>query len=156
MTETPDQFIRAAREGLALATAAHVATWHLGSADRWDADLERGLITFSFEDLIATAPIQVVGTYNTDDGTFLWGWDHPSVPEPLRQHAELARAWGQAHGLPAYTTRKVRCTEDQAWDHAAVANRLAGTSGVYRGPSGPTLVFMTFGEVRLEKKQKAR
>jgi uncharacterized protein DUF6882 len=82
----------------------------------------------------ATAPIQVIGTYNPADGTFLWGWDHPSVPHPLREHAQLARAWGRENGLASFTERSVRCDESEAWRFAAVANRLASSNGVYRVP----------------------
>ena len=119
---------------------------------QWSADLDAGLIVFEFSDGVkATAPIQVVGTYNQQDDTFLWGWDHPSVPEPLRKHAALAKQWGEKNQVENFVNRKVYCSEDDAWSFAAVANRLANANGVYRGPSGTTLVFMTFGEVKLEK-----
>ncbi len=144
-------FIKGAREGLALQTAGHSSTWKLGKETDWSADLDTGIIVFKFADgSTATARLQVVGTYNKNDGTFLWGWDHPSVPEPLRQHAMLAKQWGTQHKVPAFTNRKVQCSEDDAWGFAAVANRLANANGVYRGPSGSAFVYMTFGEVRLE------
>nr|WP_157084828.1 DUF6882 domain-containing protein [Sphingomonas pituitosa] len=46
-----------------------------------------------------------------------------------------------------YTTRKVQCTEQQAWQFTAVALYLSGAQGAYRGRSGTTLVYMTFGTV---------
>jgi hypothetical protein len=151
-SEDPGQFVAAAREGLALQTSAHAATWHLGEEEGWAADLVAGTITFTLPDgVTAIAPIQVVGTYNTADGTFLWGWDHPSVPLALREHAQLAREWGRANGLASFTRRSVQCDEDEAWGFAAVANRLASSNGVYRGPAGDARVFMTFGEVTLER-----
>ena len=152
MSQTPQQYIEAAREGLRAQTSAHGSTWHLGEEQDWSVDFDVGLIVFKFADGVrATAPIQVVGTYNQVDGTFLWGWDHPSVPEPLRKHARLAKQWGEANKVKSFVTRKVSCSEDDAWGFAAVANRLANANGVYRGPSGTTLVFMTFGKVKLEK-----
>jgi hypothetical protein len=151
--ESAAEFIAAAREGLVVQTSSHQGVWHLGQEDNWAADLSAGTITFSFPDrTTASAAIQVIGTYNTADGTFLWGWDHPSVPEPLRRHAQLAREWGQEHGLASFTTRSVACAEDDAWNFAAVANRLASANGVYRGPSGVARVFMTFGDVKLERR----
>lgn len=156
MTSTvtdPSTFMDAALEGLRLQTSAHSATWHLGQEENWSADLDAGTIVFTFADgTTATANIQVVGTYNTQDGTFLWGWDHPSVPEELRAHAKLAREWGEANNVNDFTERMVECSEDDAWQFAAVANRLANANGVYRGPAGTALVFMTFGEVKLEKR----
>jgi hypothetical protein len=151
MSQSPSQFIEAAREGLAQQTSAHAATWQLGQEEDWSADLETGVIVFKFaKGVTATARIQVVGTYNKTDGTFLWGWDHPSVPEPLRKHALLAKQWGQQNNVRAFASRKVKCSEDEAWGFAAVANRLANANGVYRGPAGSAFVFMTFGEVKLE------
>ncbi|MEX8194939.1 DUF6882 domain-containing protein [Comamonas guangdongensis] len=153
MSNTIETFIHAAREGLAQQTAAHAASWHLGEEADWSADLDAGTIAFHFADCItATAPIQVVGTYNLADGSFLWGWDHPSVPEPLSAHAHMAREWGEQQGAEAFTARKVLCSEDQAWSFAAVASRLATANGVYRGPAGSTLVFMTFGTIQLQRK----
>ena len=151
MSQAPEQYIKAAREGLSLQTSSHRVTWHLGKEKQWSADLDAGLIVFQFADGVkATAPIQVVGTYNHLDGTFLWGWDHPSVPEPLRKHAALAK-WGEKNNVKNFVARKVSCSEDDAWSFASAANRLANANGVYRGPSGTTQVFMTFGEVKLEK-----
>ena len=65
MSNTTETFIHAAREGLAQQTAAHAASWHLGEEANWSADLDAGTIVFHFADgATATAPIQVVGTYN--------------------------------------------------------------------------------------------
>lgn len=96
-----------------------------------------------------TAPLQVVGTFNTSDGTWLWGWDHPSVPEPLARHAEAARVFGARYGLGMFTERQVEASEEDGWTFTAVACHLAGAQGGYRGPSGATRVFMTYGEVTI-------
>lgn len=150
MNSTVENYIAQAREGLSLQTTAHAETWHLGEESDWSADLDSGTIVWTFTNgSTATAAIQVVGTYNTSDKTFLWGWDHPSVPIPLRDAAEQAKRWGEVNAAIEFIERKVVCTEDDAWSFSAVTNRLARTNGVYRGPAGPTLVFMAFGEVKL-------
>lgn len=134
---------------LRLKTEAHIGTWGLDEAS-WNADLQDGTIEFrNAKGLRITAPMQVVGTYNTEDGTWLWGWDHPSVPEPIGEHARLARDFGARYGLEEYTIRKIECDEELGWEFAAVACHLAGAQGVYRGPSGPANVFMTFGTVTI-------
>lgn len=150
--ESPEAFIQASMAAMQQQANAHAATWGLGKAKRWSADLDKGVLRFEFADgTLAEAPLQVVGTYNTENGSFLWGWDHPSVPAPLRQHAELARQWGERENVPKFNTRQVRCSEDEAWAFAAVANRLAQAQGVYRGPTGAVRVFMTFGDVTLTR-----
>ncbi|HEY1124163.1 MAG TPA: hypothetical protein VGE65_00910 [Sphingobium sp.] len=115
----------------------------------WSVDLEEGWIRFTSPTKVVSAPVQVIGTYNTLDGTFLWGWDHPSVPKALGAHARLARQFGQKNNLPQFTTRKVKCTEQEAWAFTAVALYLANAQGAYRGPSGSTMVFMTFGTIKI-------
>lgn len=118
---------------------------------RWDVDLDAGTITFTSAHKVATAPVQVVGTYNTGDGTFLWGWDHPSVPAHAAEAAKAVKAYGDRHDIKNITTRKVAVTEEEAWDFTAMAAYLTDAKGLYRGPSGPTHVFMTFGPVKVSK-----
>ena len=115
----------------------------------WKVDLDAGVITFTGVTRVVSAPVQVIGTYNTLDRTFLWGWDHPSVGEALGADARLAREFGRLQNLPLFTTRKVECTEQQAWVFTAVALYLCGAQGAYRGPAGTTMVFMTFGEMTI-------
>lgn len=120
-----------------------------GEGFDWSVDLNEGMIKFTSATKTVSAPVQVVGTYNTLDGTFLWGWDHPSVPTLLGADARLAHEFGQRQKLPMFMTRKVKCTEEQAWKFTAVALHLSGGQGAYRGPAGTTMVFMTFGDMTI-------
>jgi hypothetical protein len=74
-----DILVQQSIEGLNLQTSAHDNTWNLGEAS-WSVDQEKGEIVFvSPNGITATCPVQIIGTYNSLDSTFLWGWDHPSV-----------------------------------------------------------------------------
>jgi hypothetical protein len=140
-------------EELRQKTQAHVASWGLGSTDRWGLDQADGRLVFTSKAVTAAALAQIIGTYSPQTGTFLWGWDHPSVLPPLQEHARKVREYGEQHGIPALTTRKLECSEDEAWEFTALACHLCGAQGAYRGPAGQALVFMTFGEVTLSKTQ---
>ncbi len=59
---------------------------------------------------------------------------------------------GETNHASVYTTAKVKCSESEVWNFAAVANRVANANGVYRGSAGSALVFMTLGEIKLSKK----
>lgn len=145
-------FVAQSLEGLKAQTQAHSASWHLGEEEQWFVDQDRGLVRFTFSNgILAEAPIQIVGTFNPEDNTFLWGWDHPSVGETLRKHVVLAYEFGVEHQIPEYTSGKVSCTEESAWEFAAVAARLARANGAYRGNAGGPWVYMTFGEIKLTK-----
>lgn len=151
--EDPDVVFERARAEAEMKTAFHAQTWGQGQTDRWDADLDAGTITFIDDTRRQkiVAPLQIVGTLNTNDGTWLWGWDHPSVPVPLAQAADQVRQFGERHGLEALTTRKIIASEDDAWTFTALACHLIADQGVYRGPTGPTLVFMTFGNLTISR-----
>lgn len=120
--EDPAAIIQRSRDELAEKTRIHTKHWGLGGSERWDADLEQGLIWFTFPDgRIVSAPVQVIGSYNTEDSTWLWAWDNPSVEEPLAQAARLARDFGARHGLEQFTQPEVQCSEDDAWTFTALA-----------------------------------
>ena len=137
--------------GLAAVTAAHDSAWHLGEAD-WSLDQNVGDLVFTTQHGVrAVAPAQIIGTYNTLDGTWLWAWDHPTVHAPLARDAKRVLDYGRQHGYSRLTTRKLGCSESEAWELTALAFMLCGANGAYRGPDGTAFVFMTFGEVQLSK-----
>lgn len=149
---TSDLFRKQAIEGLREQTAAHMETWNLGGEKEWFVDQDEGIIEFLFENgVVATAPVQIIGTLNPGDGTFLWGWDHPSVEPPLQRAAWLVKEYGEENDIAAFTNQKVPCNEDEAWAFTALAARLDGANGAYRADAGGPYVYMTFGSVTLGK-----
>ncbi|MEO0871872.1 MAG: DUF6882 domain-containing protein, partial [Pseudomonadota bacterium] len=140
-----------ARNDVALKTEAMVATWWKDGGD-WAVDLDNGKIEFRNErGWLVTAPVQVIGTYVPAKGTFMWGWDHPSVPEHAALAATAVHDYGKRHGLEKLTTRLVELSEDEAWELTALAGYLHHSTGAYRGTSGSTLVYMTFGAVTIRQ-----
>ena len=153
--DDPQAFIRESLARLKQQQSEQEKAWGFRKESSWRLDQGAREISFYFADgKVARAPVQVVGTYNPRDRSFVWAWDHPSFREPLREHAYLAKAWGEMHDLAKWTTGKVQCTEKEAWEFTAVAARLGKARGAYRGPSNGPLVFVTFGEVKLGKKKK--
>lgn len=149
----PDLTIARANNEMQLRTQAAVDMWGLDTAS-WSADLDSGTITFINDEkgMVITAPVQVVGTYNTEDGTWLWGWDHPSVSEPLGEFARRVQSFGEQYGMEKLTTRKIAASIDDAWEFTALACYLSGGEGSYSGPSGSTRVQMVYGPVTISKK----
>ena len=140
-------------EELQAKTTAHDASWRLGQAD-WNVDQDNGEIVFTTPDgVTATAPVQIIGTYNSLDSTWLWAWDNSSIDVALQFHAGKVREYGFKHGIDELTTRKLQCTEDDAWMLTALACKLCDAQGAYRGPADSTFIFMTFGDVTLTKQQ---
>jgi hypothetical protein len=134
---------------LRLKTEAAAGLFRLDERN-WVADHEAGTITFDHPNgTRATAPLQIVGTYNPQDGTWLWAWSHPSILESLRAHAETVRRYGVEHDIEELQSAKLDCSEDDCWRFAALACHLNGAQGAYRGPTAGPLVFLTYGAVTL-------
>jgi len=149
--KTIQSFIEQSMNGLELQTQSHMNTWNLGQADNWNVDQETGKISWTFSDgSYLESDVQIIGTYSKKSGTFLWAWAHPSILQQLAKSSELVKAYGEKHKIEKFTTRKVSCTEAEAWEFTAIANQLANSNGAYRGNGYPK-VFMTFGEVTMKK-----
>ena len=144
-------FVEQSLAGLQTLTALQDSLYGLGQAD-WQADLQRGTITFTGPEMTVVAPVQIIGTYDTQDGSWLWGWEHPSVPATLAAHARLVRDFAAEHRLTSLLPQTLHCTQDDIWAFAALATRLASAQGAYRGPAGNTLVMMTYGELQLSRR----
>lgn len=151
-TSEAELIIVRANNELKLRTQVAVDMWGLDTAS-WAVDLDTGIITFTSEEkgIVITAPVQVVGTYNIDDGTWLWGWDHPSVSEPLGAFARRVRDFGEQYGKKELTTRKITTSVNTAWEFTALACHLNGGEGGYSGSSGSTRVLLVYGSVTITK-----
>jgi hypothetical protein len=126
--------------------------WGMGSFDQWDVDQEVGDLVFSNDDgTTATAPAQIIGSFSTNDNTWLWAWDNPSILDGMKRDARKVKQYGEEHKIEQLTTRKWTGTEQDAWAMAALAVKLCGAQGAYRGPGENSYVFMTFGEVKVSK-----
>lgn len=140
-------------EELELKTRGHVEAWGLDKIDRWDLNQETGELSFSFADGIrAVARAQIIGTYNSEDQTWLWAWANSSVDEQLKKDAQKVREYGEKHRIERLTKSKWKGTEKDAWAMAALAVKLCEAQGAYLGPAGKTYVFISFGEITLSKK----
>ncbi len=140
-------------EELKQKTEAHVGIWRLDKILRWDFIQGSGNLEFSLPDgMKAETPAQIIGTYNSDDNTWLWAWANQSINEKLQQDALKLLKYGEEHKIERLTKRKWVGTEEDAWAMTALAVKLCGKQGAYRGASGATQVFFVFGEVKLTKK----
>ncbi len=152
--ETPEfkMLLAKSLEELRLKTVGHQKGWGLGKANRWGLDQSSGDLFFTFEEgVVATCPAQIVGSFDSADGSWLWGWANPSIEDSLKRDALRVRNYGQQQNIARLTSAEWPCTEEDAWSMAALACKLCDAQGVYRGPAGTAFVFITFGQVELTK-----
>lgn len=128
--------------------AAH-RTWGLGTADRWDLDQSTGEIKWTFPDKVATAPAQIIGSYNRSTSSWVWAWANDSILPAMSRDSEKVRDWAAANGHAGLALPRVEADEETAGTIAAVALRITGATGFYRGGSGTAFPIITFGPVTL-------
>ncbi len=139
------------REMIDRTSKAHRERWGLGSAKKWVLNQDEGRIIWSFEDHIASAPAQILGSWNATVSSWVWSWDNDSVQAPLRTTAEVVRALGVEQGVGALTTSPLKLDEAQVRDLVAVAFRLAACTGLYHHFDGVLATYVTFGPVTIEE-----
>lgn len=129
----------------------HRERWGLGSADRWSLDQQEGRIYWSFADRVASAPVQVLGSWSGQAGTFVWSWDNDTVLEPLCRDAEAVRAYGVEHDVLALRSSPLTLGLEQVDDLVALAFRVVGATGLYHPYDGRSATFLLFGDVLVER-----
>ena len=129
---------------------AHAERWGLGAADRWSLDQQDGRIVWTFEDHTASAPAQILGSWNREVGSFAWSWDNATILEPLCRTAEQVRAFGEEHDVVALTSSPLRLDEEQVRDLVALAFRIGSCTGLYHPFDGRLATYVSFGPVTVE------
>ena len=150
MVAAPDfEFLlRASMEQLMTKTQAHQAAWDFGSEEEWILDQDAGELSFKFPGRSTLAPVQIIGTYNTQTGVWLWAWANPLIANHMKQDALQLKAYGEQWGIQRLTTAEWTGQESDCWYMAALACQLCNREGAYRGPAPDCHTLMVFGEVQ--------
>src|SRR3954454_5549017 len=119
-----DTLVTEGHADIARTTDEHAARWGLGAARRWVLDQGGGRLIWSFADHVASAPAQILGSWNAEVGSFVWSWDNASIAEPLCRTANAVRAYGVEHGVGALTASPLQLDEGRVRDVVALAFRV--------------------------------
>jgi hypothetical protein len=133
----------------------------------WSADLLNGTATFfgkdSGTDLVAD--IEVIGSVNTDDDTFMWACDNESfsaLPGIVKTSAKTKDflddlnylyMWESPFNDPQYKVFRSqvmgKTAIPEAWRLSAVANRLSSGLGIYSANISQTqAIFLLIKDIR--------
>lgn len=129
--------------------ARAVEQWGIGSADRWSADLAAGTITFHFPNHVIRGEAELLGSFATEPGTWLWGWANGSVPESSTGAAREVRELAIRPGLQLLAAPKLQVSAETADDLANIAVEAGGMDGWYRSPSPTKNVYLGFRGLNL-------
>ncbi|MFK7938438.1 MAG: DUF6882 domain-containing protein [Roseovarius sp.] len=99
-------------------------------------NLKKGRITFKFESgEEVSADVQFIGTYS-DDGSWMWAWGHPDMPNPMQQAAWAVQQFGERQEINDLLSRGGPITEAQLAEYQAICAYISQADGVYMGPHG--------------------
>ena len=139
-------------EGLRLQVEAHQGSWRFGEEDRWDFSKSSGELVFTFPEIVVRTSAQIIGSFDSREGRWLWGWANTTIPDSLTRDSVRVREYGEQHQIRRLTTPKWSGEEMDGWHMAALANHLCESNGCYRGPSDKTYIFFTLGVVQMTKR----
>ena len=97
---------------------------------------KKGRIVWSFgEAPEVAADAQVIGTYS-NDGSFMWGWGHPDVVEPMQQAAWAVQQFGERQEIEELLSRGGPIDEEKLQDYLAICAYISNADGVFMGEHG--------------------
>jgi hypothetical protein len=132
-------------------TQEHAARWGLGTAQRWALDQTDGRIVWAFADHVASAPAQILGSWNSQVSSYVWSWDNASIADHLCTTAASVRAFGTEHGIAALGSSPLELDEARVRDVVALAFQVGGCTGLYHPFDGTLATYIAFGPVTLEE-----
>lgn len=142
-----EEQLRASMDDLLRKTRMHQDAWQLGEEEQWFLDEGSGELVFTFSDSVASAPAQVIGTFDSLTSVWTWAWADEALPAELKEDALRLREYGKEHGFQHLVVPTWQAEETHCWYMTALACALFEASGAYRGTSGHVYTFITFREV---------
>lgn len=142
-----ESLLRSAMDELMVRTRTHQDAWNFGQEEQWFLDQGSAELSFTFPDVVVSAPAQIIGTWQQDTGIWTWAWADPTVPAPLQEDSYRLREYGEHHGFQHLLTESWQAEESHCWYMTALACWLCDAKGAYRGVAGNTCTFITFREV---------
>lgn len=146
-----DTLLLQGRELVEQTSRAHAERWGLGAAKRWALNQDDERILWSFEDHVASAPVQILGSWNSRVSSFVWSWDNETIKPALCLTAEQVRAFGVENDVSALTSSPLKLDEEQARDLVALAFRVGDCTGLYHPFDGQLATYVAFGPVTIEE-----
>lgn len=108
----------------------------LDEASDFRLNQRKGRVVWTFDDAPeVAADAQVIGTYS-DDGSFMWGWGHPDVVQPMQQAAWAVQQLGERQEIEELLTRGGPTDAERLQDYMAICAYVSNADGVFTGGHG--------------------
>jgi len=130
----------------------HFITWGFAPTNYYEFDQDKGIVTYTtdHENLTIEAVPEVMGTYNLDDKTFLWGDKNKSVEEKLTTKMAAFR-----HQLPAsYANDKFKTEVNFCIKLLALYSLQQNANGYDYKRQDNTIIFYAIMKIDVYEKEK--
>lgn len=125
-----------------------IDTFGFGSFDNFEYDFDKEeLYLLKNEEVLVKARIVPIGSFNTENGSWMWGWANEAFPVKLRNKSSRLKELETITGFEMFGNEMAEIDEDMAWEIAAMSLNLLGFEGVYRGPGKNTHYFYAMEQV---------
>ncbi|MCL2785529.1 MAG: hypothetical protein FWD55_08925, partial [Propionibacteriaceae bacterium] len=104
---------------------------------RWEADLDANVFRWIGGTGTITSQVQMLGTRNPANDSWMWGWHHKEIPEDVQAGAQVMKAWGEKRGLQPLTRPVLFCRLSQARMFGNIAVGLGLGDFVYVAGGSP-------------------
>lgn len=81
--------------------------------------------------IVATA--QILGSYSTSSGTWMWSWANNTVDAAVKKEMDKVKEFGETRKYKELFEPKFACDEEHAWTLTSVAGEVLNAKGAYRG-----------------------
>ncbi|MCU0404695.1 MAG: hypothetical protein MUE99_09125 [Chitinophagaceae bacterium] len=130
----------------------HYVTWGFSATNGYEFDQDKGIVTYApdNENLTIDAVPEVMGTYNLDDKTFLWGDKNKYVDEKLT--SKLAAFRNQLPG--AYTSDKFKTDVNFVEKLLALFSLQLNANGYDYRRQDNTIIFYALLKIEVYDKEE--
>lgn len=150
LSEEADRFLASCNNAFNEKQALISEKWRRNS-DRYDFDLERGLLWLS-KDGKRTVEfnVAIVGSIRKSSGTWEWAWNNPNTNPRLAVPRSVFESTGNQFGLKYLQVGMLPVPDDQfGWYLSGIALQLAGGEGVYMAEGEGYKVYLLLRDPRL-------
>lgn len=121
----------------------------IGSND-WQIDLETGMISFGDN---LNFPMQILGSYSFESGTWLWSWANESsnIPTHLLENANNLKRLGEEYNIEFLTMSEYKIEPTDIHSLGLIAAGRYATSAYYAGNYGSGIILVTLNSKTIEE-----
>lgn len=130
----------------------HYVSWGFAPTNYYEFDQDKGMVTYTtdHENLTIEAVPEVLGTYNLDDNTFLWGDKNKSVDEKLTMKLAAFRQQIPA----AYAKNKFKTEVNFCIKLLALYSLQHNANGYDYKRQDNTIIFYALMKIEVYEKEK--